>query len=139
MKKLLIVLLALSTGLLFACKKNKDRRSEYPNVYLNTCFNKTYTHDKVELCFNSVESDSRCPINAVCITEGAAIAKFTFKRDGKSHQLTLSTNPLNIPYAKDTAVDGYRIEFIDLHPYPYAGQPAPSPSRIVAEVAITKL
>jgi hypothetical protein len=139
MKKVCIALVVLSISTLFACKKNKEGRSQYPFVYLNDCISKTYSHDRVRLCFNSVVSDSRCPTNMLCIWQGAAIANFTFTKDNQDHSITLSTNPLNLPVSRDTTVDGYKIEFIDLQPYPVGGQNPPSPNVIKAEVKITRL
>jgi hypothetical protein len=135
MKYLCIVLLVLAT---VACKKHTQPESDYPFVYLSQCISQTYSGERVELCFNAV-NDSRCPANAACISEGAAIASFLFRKNGTSHSLVLSTTTLNIPYGKDTTVDGYKIEFINLHPYPQKIE-KPTPShKLNAEVKITKL
>jgi len=73
-----------------------------------------------------------------CIWEGAVVAKFTFTSNNNNHILTLATNPLNLPVSKDTVVDGYRVEFIDLQPEKEQGT-IPPPSQVRAEVKITKL
>jgi hypothetical protein len=138
MKKIVLAVLALSICTLFACKKNKDGKSEYPFVYLNDCISKMYSHDNIRLCFNEIISDSRCPKGMYCIWEGAVVGKFTFSSNNKSHVLTLATNPLNLPVSKDTVVDGYRIEFIDLKPDREQGT-IPPPSQVRAEVKITRL
>ena len=138
MKKIVLAVLVLSICTLFACKKNKDGRSQYPFVYLNDCITKTFSHDRVRLCFNEIISDSRCPKGMYCIWEGAVVAKFTFTSNNNDHILTLATNPLNLPMSKDTVVDGYRIEFIDLQPEKVQGT-TPPPSQVRAEVKITEL
>jgi hypothetical protein len=138
MKKIGLAVLALSICILFACKKNKDGRSQYPFVYLNDCISKTYSHDKIRLCFNEIISDSRCPKGMYCIWEGAVVGKFTFTSNNNDHILTLATNPLNLTVSKDTVVDGYRIEFINLKPDREQGT-IPPPSQVRAEVKITRL
>jgi hypothetical protein len=137
MKKILPALLVLSISTLFACKKNKEERSQYPFINLNDCISKTYAHDKVNLCFEEVIADTRCPEGMFCVWEGAAIAKFIFTKDNNNHLLALCTNALNLPVSKDTVVDGYRVEFVDLKPYPKHFR---IPERTYrAEVKITKL
>ena len=138
MKKIVLAVFVLSICTLFACKKNKDGKSQYPFVYLNDCISKTYSHDKIRLCFNEIISDSRCPKGMYCIWEGAVVGKFTFTSNNNDHVLTLATNPLNLAVSKDTVVDGYRIEFIDLKPEKEQGT-IPPPSQVRAEVKITKL
>jgi hypothetical protein len=138
MKKVVLVVLVLSLFTLFACKKNKDGRSQYPFVYLNDCISKTYSHDKVRLCFNEIIADSRCPKGMYCIWEGGVVAKFTFTSNNNDHILTLATNPLNLPVSKDTVVDVYRIEFVNLQPEREQGT-IPPPSQVRAEVKITRL
>ena len=138
MKKIVLAVMALGILTMFACKKNKDRKSEYPFVYLHDCISKTYSHDKVTLCLDEIIADSRCPKGMYCIWPGAVIAKFTFSKDNDNHVLTLSTNPLNLPVSKDTVVDGYKIEFLDLKPEREEAT-FPPPSQVRAEVKITRL
>jgi hypothetical protein len=139
MKSVSIIALLLCFSILSACKKTGQKKSDYPFIYLQRCINKTFGDDQVQLCFDAVVSDSRCPTNAVCIWEGVAVAKFTFIKDGDSHPLTLSTQALNVPYAKDTTVEGYKIEFVDLRPHPVAGEDPPHSNQINAQVKISKL
>lgn len=138
MKKIVSVVLVLSIFTLIACKKNRDGKSQYPFVYLNDCMSKTFSHDRVRLCFNEIISDSRCPKGMYCIWEGAVVAKFTFTSNNNDHILTLATNPLNLSVSKDTVVDGYRIEFVDIQPGREQGT-FPPPSHVRAEVKITRL
>jgi hypothetical protein len=135
--KTVVIAVLLVSSVFFGCKKSEHRKSEYPFVYLHQSINKSFGNEQVRLKFDEVLSDSRCAVNAFCIWEGAAVVKFTFtvKED---HQLTLSTNPLNLPYAKDTTVEGYKIAFIDLQPHPVLGQTPPPASQIRAEIAITR-
>jgi hypothetical protein len=118
MKPVAIIVLIAGLSVLFACKKSRPEKSEYPFVYLDQCISRQYGSNKVRLCFDELVSDSRCPINALCITAGTAIAKFTFKTSDQTHFLTLATDTLNTTYPKDTTVSGYKIEFINWNPIP---------------------
>jgi hypothetical protein len=137
MKPVFIILLFAGAGGILACKKDHHPKSKYLFVYLNHCISENNDSDRIQLCFDAVVSDNRCPVNAFCITEGTAVAKFTFTKDGASHKLTLSTQPLNTAYGKDTIIENYKIEFVDLKPYKVAGETPPSGSQINAEVKIS--
>ena len=83
-------------------------------------------------------SDSRCPANAVCIWQGAGTATFSFTKNGDTHIFNLSTITMKPNYTKDTVIAGYKIEFIDLSPYPgTVADPIPDSQR-KAELKITK-
>jgi hypothetical protein len=131
MKKIVLAALVLSIVTLFACKKDGDGKSYYPFVYLHHCINKTFSQERITLCFEEVIQDSRCPVNAFCIWGGMATAKFTFTRKNNDHVLILNLN-------RDTVVDGYKIRFADLLPYPKLNT-VPAPSTIRATMDITRL
>lgn len=141
MKLLFILLLAVSGSLLVSCEKSKEAKSEYPNVYIDDCITKSFPHnDDVTVCFKNIITDSRCPYYAYCVWEGTAVASFLFTRGGEDHELTLSikSNHNVTPYASDTTVSGYKVEFVDLKPYPQRNPPVP-PGKPYAEISITKL
>ena len=94
--------------------------------------------DDLTLSFDKVASDSRCPANAVCIWQGAATAKFSFTKNGELHSFDLSTITKSPAYAKDTTIAGYKIEFINLSPYPGTFTPPAPDDQIRAELKITK-
>ena len=137
MKRILVVMLTALCGFV-ACKKDRHSKSDYPFVYLNQCINQKNDSDRLQLCFDEVVSDSRCPENMVCVAEGTAVAKFTFRIDGgQAHPLTLSTQRLNVPFGNDTIVENYRITFLDLKPIPATGSNAPHVSKIYAKMKIS--
>lgn len=76
--------------------------------------------ESVRVTFVKVTSDSRCPINAVCVSAGEATAVFNITVRGLESAPELAVvNP-----AKRTAeLGGIVIEFDDLQPLPFAGQP----------------
>jgi hypothetical protein len=132
--KLASIIMAM---LLFSCSKPVD--TDNPAVlYLNDCNEYTVNAEVVRLCFNNLVSDSRCPENAMCIWEGLAVANFTFKKDDIIYPITLSTIAMPPQYIKDTIVAGYKIELLNLYPYPKMHS-TPSPKAIRAEVKVTRL
>lgn len=134
--KLASIIIAL---LLFSCSKPKDAKDP-SMLYLNNCNKYSANTEVALLCFNKVVSDSRCPVDAMCIWEGTAVANFTFKKDNVIYPITLSTltrPPLSL-YPKDTIIAGYKIEFLNLYPYPKLHS-SPSPGSIRAEVKVTRL
>lgn len=62
------------------------------------------------VCFDSVITDSRCPVDVICIWEGEATAGFRANISGENHYL-------NIRVGEDTIVGDYKIIFEDLVPY----------------------
>lgn len=74
------------------------------------------------ICFESVESESRCPLGAVCVWAGYAAVKLGIKNDaGITQHFSLAISAANIHYPfppNDTTINGYHIKMIDLLPYP---------------------
>lgn len=68
-------------------------------------------------CFDSVLSDSRCPINANCVRQGEAIVRFKIKIE-QSSQISI-----DLPTRTDTIINGYKFSFISLNPYPNTEMP----------------
>ncbi|MFA5974129.1 MAG: hypothetical protein WC780_17405 [Lentimicrobiaceae bacterium] len=65
------------------------------------------------ICFDSVLTDSRCPIGAECIWEGEAAVRLRIEKP--------DSNPYFVDlyeHTTDTLVDGYEISFFTLFPYP---------------------
>ena len=118
------------------CSKTKSENS--PFIPINECRNYTLNSETTRLCFDEVITDSRCPHTVDCIWAGTAAARFTFNKGNESHSIILATNPVANLYSKDTIVAGYKIEFIDLQPYPGTSS-NPLPSDRKAEVKLTRL
>lgn len=79
------------------------------------CLNDLEGHGSI--CFDSVLSDSRCPLNATCVWAGEAVVRFKFTRN--------NDNPIFVDLrtgTRDTVVNGYKFSFIELLPYPYTGR-----------------
>lgn len=76
-------------------------------------------NDGLRVRLDSVPEDSRCPKNAVCIWEGNARVRLTLTKSSlPQQQLELNTNtePKIAPY------QNYRVQLIEVSPYPIAGE-----------------
>ena len=107
---------------------------------MNDCTDWTSPHnsDHAEICLTGIVQDSRCPLNGVCIWQGVAVATFRFTVNGHSHDLTLSPKYSPSGFPNETTVAGYKIELVDLYPYPETNR-TPVPGEVKAEVKITEL
>ncbi len=100
------------------CEKNEIETAALKQVSLYSCSAKSIDP---YICFDSLLTDSRCPKGAVCIWQGMALIKVGFHENGNIHRFTMSLEgfpPLGYP--SDTTVNGFRIVFKDLKPYPGA-------------------
>jgi hypothetical protein len=108
------------------------------NVGLKKCADGKISGDKLSLCFESLISDSRCPANAMCVWQGTAVAKFSLTKNDERISFELATINMSPNYHKDTTLMGYKIEFVDLSPYPgTVATPVPA-EQIKAELKITR-
>jgi hypothetical protein len=82
--------------------------------------------------FRRVVSDSRCPLNAMCVTAGDAVAEFSVVSRGIEGQYELQ---LNDPAKRTVTHQGVVIEFQSLDPLPISGQPA-NPSSYRAKIEV---
>ena len=140
MKLFLSILLFITlTSFVNSCSKSGNKFKEGTiELKLSDCEKGNIAGDDLKLCFEAVVSDSRCPANAVCIWQGAATASFSFTKNGDTHRFNLSTIAMKPNYTKDTVIAGYKIEFIDLSPYPgTVSTPVPN-DQIKADLKITK-
>jgi hypothetical protein len=140
MKLFLSILLFITlTAFVNSCSKSGNKfREGTIELKLSGCENGRIAGDDLTLCFNAVVSDSRCPANAMCIWQGAATATFSFTKNNDTHRFNLSTITMKPNYTKDTVIAGYKIEFINLLPYPgTVADPIPDSQR-KAEIKITK-
>lgn len=110
-----LILIILTAGFV-SCKKNAFPFAEMQTVALQQCGQKSAGP---YICFDSLLTDSRCPLGAECFWSGNALVKITFHEGHDSHTFTMSLKgfpPTGFP--SDTTVSGYKISFTDLQPYP---------------------
>ena len=84
--------------------------------------------------FVAVSNDSRCPINATCISAGEATLQFDLSANRRAARYGLR---LYGPNPAPTTHEGFAIEVQDLQPYPFAGRPTP-PGDYRATVKISR-
>ena len=139
MKSLLFIVFITLTAFVNSCSKSGNKLKEGTiEIKLHNCERGIISNDDLKLCFDAVVSDSRCPANAMCVWQGAARAKFSFTKNGESNTFNLSTITMPPTYTKDTIISGYKIEFINLSPYPGTYTPPAPDDQIKAELKITK-
>ena len=98
------------------CKKSNEPRKV--TIQLNECEEIQFGSNVVSLCFDELLEDSRCPVNAMCIWEGVAKASFTFDDGQQTHRIRLATSEVPGPETPDTTINGYKIELLNIEPYP---------------------
>jgi hypothetical protein len=87
------------------------------------------------LVFLRVSSDSRCPIDAVCIQGGDAVVHLKAVDGVRTDLLALHTGDTS----RATAAFGSRlVTLVDLHPYPFSSQPI-DPASYVATLRVTRV
>jgi hypothetical protein len=100
-------------------------RSDYPRVRLNEEFSLSVGQrasiegEGLEVRFNEVIEDSRCPRGVTCIWAGRASCALELAHKGPSYRIVLTEPGLTDEYAKET-YEGYELVF-HVTPYPEAG------------------
>ena len=95
----------------------------------------TIRDENLQVGFDRVLSDSRCPRGTRCIAEGDATVRVWLlkpPRGRAAHEL--QTTP---PAAAEAAYDGYRIRLVALAPYPEGDRPVRS-SEYVTTLVVTR-
>jgi hypothetical protein len=83
---------------------------------------RTIVIDDIRVRFDAVESDSRCPMDVVCVWQGDAVANFVVERTATpSSAVALRLHTTLEP--KNGSAHGYRVELLLLQPYPKASSP----------------
>lgn len=121
MKLKIIGFWILSIFLFFQC--DKEDNNQISNLIIGdsieisnseTIYN--YEHE-ISIKFDSVLNDSRCPTSVICFWEGNAAVRYNFTKDNSSISFILNTNA-RPDFKSDTIISGYKIELINLYPYP---------------------
>jgi hypothetical protein len=77
----------------------------------------------LRVSFQRLVGDSRCPINAMCVTAGDAVVSVRVERGEQAADATLHTNGQVGPSGIELA--GHEVRLFGLTPAPVAGQPRP--------------
>jgi hypothetical protein len=131
MKRISLIILVAFGALLTACEKSGDPEASL-DISLHDCTGAIFSGDDIRLCFDSVISDSRCPANLVCVWQGMAEVQFTLIKHSQTHVFKLT-----LP--SDTILAGYKINLLELNPYPGLPPTTPPSNDKRVKVKITKL
>lgn len=102
-------------------EKMDDNKSQMQNlIYLNEGENKFFKEFEMNVGFQKVTEDSRCPKDVQCVWSGVATAEIQFTGT--------YTRPVNVKistiddskkgYSKSAVFNGYKISLVELNPYP---------------------
>ena len=86
----------------------------------------------IELGFDEVLEDSRCPADAVCVWAGTARLKAWLRASGSRRELELKTFP-----QQPVPIEGFTIEVRALEPFPYSNVRI-DPRGYVATLVVTR-
>jgi hypothetical protein len=78
----------------------------------------TEEDEEISIKFEELISDSRCPVDVICVWEGDAELRFAFSNTVETIKFNLHT--AGNYFTKDTVVLGYHIKLLDLYPYPHS-------------------
>ena len=87
--------------------------------------------DSVGVTFEAVKSDSRCPIDAICIQAGEAVVALRFSVDGKTLAKEMGTEQGK----SEVVLDRYSVRVVSLQPYPRSDRPT-TPADYVARLRL---
>ena len=135
-KKVLSSIVILLTLLLFiqACEKS-DSKSLTGTISLTADETKTVAYQGKTVAITATDfKDSRCPINADCISQGYASVKVTFKDDVKEQDIFMCIGGceiLSVAQPKTVELNGstYKIKLDEVTPYPTLDKSKPEVSK----------
>jgi hypothetical protein len=76
------------------------------------------TTDNLRIRFDTVRSDSRCPIDALCVRAGEAVIALTLSRPGEA----AVGRELDTTAARSTTYQSFSIMLSSLQPHPRSGR-----------------
>ena len=127
MKYLSLLLIVCVSFVLMQCKKpQKVTETVFIASPLGCSNVKTDNSGDYFICIDSL-NDSRCPQLVLCVHAGFVIAKVKFHEGNNIHSLNMGLDKnIYFPTTNDTIINGYRIIFSDVQPYPGSTSPPPS-------------
>jgi hypothetical protein len=92
---------------------------------------RTIIVDGTRIRFEAVESDSRCPVDVVCVWQGDAVARFVIEQTGApSSGVTLKLHTGLEP--RSGTGHGFRVELLTLQPSPRASTPTKADDHVAS-------
>lgn len=121
-----------------SCSKVNSKEPQNKIIKIRSCASITETEYPV-ICYDSLITESRCPIGVACPTIGFAVVKLSFKNGaGLTQSFSLSTlagAQLPMP-PNDTTINGFNVKLVNVLPYPDI-LALPHPDSYKVEVQIT--
>lgn len=138
MKALILLYTILLSLSFFSCKKDKNNK-DY--ITFSACKNFTVNTQTVNVCFENVVSDSRCPEGGDCIWEGCGIVALKVTMGAETHTIQLSTLLRKMPQIPsiDTTINNVKIKLEDLTPYPCLNCHTPSTDNYKVKLKLTEV
>ena len=93
----------------------------------------TITGSSHVLRFEGVESDSRCPGDALCLTGGNAVVRVAVLTSTTRQEYELHTGNMR-PFA----YDAWTVSLVQLEPYPFSSLPPIQPGEYRASLLVTR-
>ena len=90
------------------------------------------TTDDLRIRFDTVRSDSRCPLDALCVRAGEAVIALTISRVG---EIPVGRELDTTPARSSTTFQNFTITLSSLQPYPRSGRHI-QPGDYVATLAV---
>lgn len=120
------------------CKKEEDIIIGQP-FEIDFEFQQQVT-DHLSITFESVTTDSRCPCEAACITAGEIGVTLKMSANGTTLTKLFTLDGYDGPTdgVFETDFENYRIQLIDVLPYPCNGQPE-TDSDYSVEITVTEI
>ena len=138
MKLFLYIVPAVMILMAHSCsKKDIELREGIMEIGVQQCAVGNIGSDNLTLCVDSVLEDSRCPSDVVCVWAGRGVVKFSLTKNEQTYPFALSTLSMPNSYKKDTVILGYKIELLNLYPYPKTSSSTPN-NKKTAEVKISR-
>jgi hypothetical protein len=119
----LLVLVAI-TSLLCGCKDNRVKAELGQDFSLAIGQSAVITGEELEITFEKVTEDSRCPTGVVCEWEGMVACVLKITEGGTTYGIELAQPGLSTGYAQETYKE-YKFTF-KVEPYPESGNEIPS-------------
>lgn len=93
---------------------------------------------QVQIRFDSLTEDSRCPQGIQCIWAGRAIMAITFMQNGKSQSSALVMgDPAGTNYSDKAVFGEFNVQLLQIKPHPVANQTIPH-EQYVMEIDVRK-
>ena len=129
-----LLLFVFITTIISCDKRVETTEGQLPTVEIRHCANEVVNGNALQICFDSLIADSRCPMNARCVWQGEATVKLSLQI-GANEKQAFKLSTLNNPptFRNDTTISGYKIQLLKLSPYP--GDGSNNPYRVEISVS----